>query len=70
MNRKGNHIAKRILLAGAISFLSIIAFLLLGAVVARIAPDQQVFFSLQLIVSVVLVAIIIGDRIYVSKQKQ
>ena len=69
MNRKGSHIAKRILLAVAIGFLTIIAFLLLGAVIARIAPDQQVFFSLKLIVGVMVGAIIIGDRVYVSNQK-
>lgn len=70
MNRKENLIAKRILLACAIGFLSIIAFLILGAVVTRIVPDQQVFFSLKLIVGVMVVAIIIGDRVYVSKQIQ
>lgn len=70
MNKKEKHIARRILLATAIGFLSVIAFLILGSVIARFAPDQQVFFSLKLIVGVVAVAIIIGDRVYVSKQNQ
>ena len=69
MGKETNHIANRVLLGGAIGFASLIILLLLGALVASIMPEHKVFFTLKLIIGLVFAAVLIGDRVYVARNK-
>ena len=69
MENKERHIANRILLGFAICIASIFAIFFLGVVLASNAPDGLTFVPLRIAIAVVGVAVFVGDRIYVSRQK-
>ena len=69
MDSEKRHIAKRILLGFSIGLVSIVTLLLIGSFLASNAEEQSVFISLKIVVGFVVLAILIGDRVYVSKHK-
>ena len=69
MPANDRHIANRVLLAGAIALITVVLLLAVGAYLANSDPDGQTFISLRFVLGIVGVAIVIGDRVYVSKNK-
>jgi cadmium resistance protein CadD (predicted permease) len=70
MYEKDRRNANRVLLGAGIGFISIIVLLLLGSLLASYSPDNSYFLPLKLVIGLVGVAIVIGDRVYVSKRRK
>lgn len=69
MPTKDRHIANRVLLAGAIALTAVIALTAIGVILAKYDPDGRAFITLRVVLGVIGVAIVIGDRVYVSRHK-
>jgi len=69
MLSKGNNIANRVLLAGAIAFVTILVLFGVGVALANYNPGGRAFISLKMFLGVVFIAVFIGDRVYVKKHR-
>ena len=62
-------IANRVLLAGAIVLAMILLLVGIGVWFTANDVDKQTFIPLKVVLAVVCVAVVIGDRIYVARRK-
>lgn len=69
MQGKQNNIANRVLIAGDIAVITTLVLFGAGATMARLNPEGRAFISLKLFFGLVFIAVFIGDRIYVSRNK-
>lgn len=69
MQNKQIKLANRVIIAGAIAILTTLALFGAVATMAKLNPEGRAFISLKLFLGLVFVAVFIGDRIYVSRNK-